>query len=213
MSNEDTGLIEYVLGILDRDTTKKLERELETDSRLQTELIEVQSALNSVADGEETMHPSPQLRNRVLRSVDPTTRFQGFVPRLAHLFDLGNDRIQKILVQADTAPAEPWVFSGIPGVYFLHFDGGPRVASADCGLVHLEPGAVFPAHRHGGDEWSFILHGRQLEDDVSIFEPGDIVHKAPGSQHAFQPLGNEPLVFAVALHSGFELVEELRNEE
>ena len=88
----------------------------------------------------------------------------------------------------------------------FHLPGGPRVAAADCGLVRLEPGVRFPTHRHAGDEWSFMLAGEAEEEGTGDrWIPGDLLHRPPGTAHAYRAVSREPLVFAVVLHGGLQL--------
>jgi putative transcriptional regulator len=95
----------------------------------------------------------------------------------------------------------------VASVRLLHLAGGPRVASADCGLVRIEPGARFPRHRHLGDEWSLVLAGEAEEGTGARWAPGDLVHRPADSAHAFRVVSAEPLVFAVVLQGGLELRE------
>jgi quercetin dioxygenase-like cupin family protein len=151
--------------------------------------------------------PSAELRRRVLAAADPATRFEGFVPRMALLFDLPEPRIREILREAEAVAGAAWVGTPIPGVRLCHFGGGPRVTGADCGLVHLAAGAVFPAHRHRGVEWSFALAGTGMEDGGEMWLPGDLVIREPGSVHGYRAAGDEPYLFAVVLHGGIDLVQ------
>jgi quercetin dioxygenase-like cupin family protein len=153
------------------------------------------------------MAPSAELRRRVLAAVDPATRFEGFVERMAVLFDLPEPRIREILRGADAVAGAGWVATPIPGVRLCHFAGGPRVTGADCGLVHLEAGAVFPPHRHRGVEFSFTLAGAGMEDGGDTWLPGDLVIREAGSVHGYRAVGDEPYLFAVVLHGGIDLVK------
>jgi len=105
------------------------------------------------------MRPSEGLRARVLASIEPASRFEGFVARMVRLFDLSELRAREVLAVAATVPGPGWVGTPLPGLHLHHFDGGPRVASADCGLVHLASGTAFPTHRHLGREWNLVLAG------------------------------------------------------
>lgn len=157
--------------------------------------------LESVAPVE----PSEALRRRVLDSIAGPTRFDGFVGRFSQLFDFSEDRARTVLEAAQAVEGEAWVDAGIPGVRLHHFPGGERVAAADCGLVHLAPGAAFPPHRHRGAEWTFVLSGRAEEDGGDVWLPGDLVVREADSVHGFRALGDEPYLFAVVLHGGIEL--------
>jgi quercetin dioxygenase-like cupin family protein len=151
------------------------------------------------------LQPSEALRRRVLASVDPATPLAGFAPRLATFFDLPSERTLEILAAARGAGAAAWEPAFVAGVRLHHLAGGPRVEAADCGLVELAPGTTFPRHLHRGDEWSFILAGSAEEESGERWEPGDLVHRPPGSCHAFRAVGASPLVFAVVLRGGIDL--------
>lgn len=150
--------------------------------------------------------PSAALRRRVLSAVDPSTRFEGFVERLALLFDLPEPRIREILREADAGAGAAWVDAPIPGVRLCHFQGGGRVTGADCGLVHLAAGTVFPPHRHRGVEWTFVLAGSAMEDGGEVWLPGDLVIREEDSVHGFRAVGDEPYLFAVVLHGGIDVI-------
>lgn len=158
-------------------------------------------------EGIEPIEPSAALRKRVLASVDPSTRFEGFVPRFGRLFALEEDGARRILGAANAVEAEGWVPSDVDGVRFYHFEGGPAVATAHCGLLHLAPGTVFPRHRHEGDEWNFTLSGSAEEDNGELWLPGDLVIREAGSVHGFRALGSDPFLFAVILNGGIDLID------
>lgn len=153
------------------------------------------------------LRPSDDLRRRVLASAARETRFEGFVGRMARLFDLSEARARGVLACIDHEAAG-WVTPPFPGARLLHFQPGPAAAGAHCGLVELAPGADFPLHEHPGAEWTLSLQGRGLEDGGRIFEPGDLVCRTRGSSHSLRSIGSEPYVFAVALR-----VEAPREEE
>lgn len=208
MSADRTHLIEYVLGILDTKAREHVERELQTSPESRRELAELEELLSNIALAVEPMHPTEQLRQRILSSLQPETRFESYVNRLTQFFDLGADRVRELLATVDAVSDQPWEDSGIPGTRFLHFDGGQRIASAHCGLVHIEPGEGIPKHQHFGNEWTFVLQGRLQEDSGQIWTSGDIVHRAPGSAHTICAVGNEPCLFAAVLYGKFELSVE-----
>jgi quercetin dioxygenase-like cupin family protein len=157
---------------------------------------------------EIAMRPSAALRSRVLASIDPATPLAGFAPRLAAFFDLSSERALELLGVARGGTGATWEPAFVPGVRLHHLAGGPRVEAADCGLVELAPGTWFPHHVHRGDEWSFILAGSAEEEGGERWEPGDLVHRPPGTRHAFRSVGPTPLVFAVVLHGGIELAPD-----
>jgi hypothetical protein len=63
-----------------------------------------------------------------------------------------------------------------------------------------------PADSRCGDEWSLILAGEAEEEGTGArWIAGDLVHRPPGSAHAYRAVSREPLVFAVVLHGGIQL--------
>ena len=164
--------------------------------------------LDADALADERATPSAELRAAVLASASRGTPLAGFGPRLAGFLDLGRERAAELLHAVARAGQAPWVDEGPPGVQLLHFEGGPRHAGADCGLVRLAPGVRFPRHRHGGEEAAFVLAGEAEEEDTGVvWRPGDVVLRAAQTVHAFRALGDVPFVFAVVLHGGFEIEE------
>ena len=206
MPGDDTRLIEYLLGTLDPDACAELERELQRSADLRAELAEIADTLSLVAETAPPIQPSAELRERLLESLDHPGQFSGFTQRLCQFFDLGTTRIGEILAHVNAVPGKPWRANTFPGTHLLHFDGGERVATADCGLIYMEPGQAFPAHRHLGDEWVIILQGRIQELGGRRYETGEIVYSKAGSEHAFRAIGDRPLVLAVVLYKGLEFI-------
>ena len=199
MPVDDCKLTEYALGILTADERDSVERELSASVEMQKELDTIEEALANLAFAENPLRPSDELRDAVLASVNAETRFEGFVDRLASLFDLGEEPVRELLAKIDDTSNNIWESTIIPGVRILRFSGGPRLADATCGIVHVKPGRIFPAHRHQDEELSLVLQGRAREDTGLIFQPGDINRRSAGSEHTFQTFGHEPLIFAVVL--------------
>jgi anti-sigma factor ChrR (cupin superfamily) len=154
----------------------------------------------------EPVEPSVELRRRVLASVDPASRWEGFVARFARLFDLDEARAREVLASADPATRPGWTTIPLPGVQLFHFAGGPGRATADCGLVHLAPGAFIPRHRHTGTEWNFVLSGSADDESGTQWLPGDLVLRETDSVHILRNAGAEPLLFAVVLEAPIEVL-------
>jgi quercetin dioxygenase-like cupin family protein len=154
---------------------------------------------------DDDVQPSPALRERVLASVDPARRLEGFVARTARLFDLSEERMREVLCAANSVSAPSWVAVG-PTLRLFHFDGGPSRADADCGLVQVAAGASFPLHRHRGIEWNFVLSGAAEENSGELWLPGDLVLREPGTVHGYRVLPDEPVLFAVVLEDTIEVL-------
>ena len=94
----------------------------------------------------------------------------------------------------------------MPGLMLMHFDGGPRCAAADVGLVRLDPGFVLPPHRHRALETAMILEGGYREDTGRAYLPGDVHRMAAGTVHSYRAFDDRPCLLALLL---FESVEFL----
>ena len=211
MPLDETTLIEYALGTLDASMVEEVERELASSPQTQAELRALENTLGSVALTPDPIAPSTRVKADLFASIEQSNPFSGFVDRLATFFDLSRERARELLDTIPLAPEGPWEGFPLPGTSLLHLEGGPLVASAEnCGLVRLEPGAVFPNHKHLGDEWALVLQGAAIdisgEQTGQVSRAGDVMHRAPGTQHSFQVVGDEPLVFATILYGGFEIV-------
>ena len=205
MSNFDSKLVEYAMGSLDADDRNEMERALRDQADLRAQLKEITALLEKIGAAQAPLAPDPGVRDRLLKSVNASTRFEGYLERLANLFDLGVARVREILASAEN-DARVWHDSGVAGVTLMHFGGGPRVAAADCGLVRLEPGSRFPRHTHHGDEHALVLRGEVHDDSGCVFRPGDFAHMPAGSEHSFAAGDSEPLLLAVVLYGALEEV-------
>ena len=132
--------------------------------------------------------------------------FEDTVERLANFFDLAPARAREILTEAseiDTPAA--WRKSPELPMCLYPVRGGRRVATADCGVIRVEPGARFPTHRHRGEEWCLVLSGDAREDTGESWTSGDMTLRTAGSRHSFEEIGDVPFVFATVQHGGIEV--------
>lgn len=51
-------------------------------------------------------------------------------------------------------------------------------------LIRFEPGGESRHHVHTGGEEFLMLEGALIDDDGTVFKPGDYVHFAPGTSHS-----------------------------
>jgi anti-sigma factor ChrR (cupin superfamily) len=94
----------------------------------------------------------------------------------------------------------------MPGISLLPLAGGLRVAEAPCTLACIASGSGLPRHRHQGDERTRVLQVWVQEDDKRYWGPGDRLHRAPGSVHAFYAMELMPCVCALVSHGDIEIV-------
>ncbi|MCP5245644.1 MAG: cupin domain-containing protein [Burkholderiales bacterium] len=209
MSDNDDKFAEYALKTLDDKTARMLATEIANSTQKQASLREIEDALTLLAESEQPIAPSAQLRARVLNALRQETRFSGFIERLCGFFDLPRETVETQLSLLDRVHAESWQMNAFPGTHLLHFDGGAQIApNADCGLVYVEPGNRIDAHRHLGDEWSLVLQGELRETGGAIYFPGDCLYRRAGSVHAVESVGSDALIFAAILIEGLEFAGE-----
>ncbi len=63
------------------------------------------------------------------------------------------------------------------------------------GLLEIDPGGGYPAHRHAAPEVYFVLSGRaECRFGAEVFEAsaGSVIRTAPNQTHSFTVLGDEP---------------------
>jgi hypothetical protein len=189
----------YALGILEPDEASVVERAIATDAALAAELAGYQDAASLIV---APVAPAADVKTRLMASVGGGA-FEKFAARMASLFDVTVDKAREFLGLIDR-PASWHPEAG--GISLVHFDGGPAYAAADCGFVRLEPGAVFPPHKHLGEEASVVLQG-QVRDAASgrLLGPGDELVQAFGSEHHLTCESSEPCIFAARAMNGIEV--------
>jgi quercetin dioxygenase-like cupin family protein len=70
----------------------------------------------------------------------------------------------------------------------------------------MPQGAVFPEHKHLGDEAVLVVQG-SFEDGVSgrVYRAGDVVRMGAGSSHDFRARPGPALVYLVVLAEGLQI--------
>ena len=189
----------YALGVLEPDELASVERAIARDPALAAELVAYQDTAHQLA---VPVEPSPAVRSRLLASIGggPLERFAA---RLGALFDLTVDRAREVLGLIER-PAS-WEIQA-PGIALVHFDGGPAFAAADCGFVRIAPGAIFPFHKHLGDEACVVLEGA-LYDPTNdrVISAGEDYVQTAGTEHALVNRGTIDCVFAARAMHGIEV--------
>jgi hypothetical protein len=189
----------YALGILEPDELHSVERAVANDPRLAAELAALQDTTHHLA---LPVEPSPDVKARLLASAGGGA-LERFAQRLGALYDVTVERARELLGLIERAAS--WEPQG-PGIGLVHFDGGPAYAAADCGFVRLAPGAIFPFHKHRGDEACVVLEGALFDaTNGHTLEAGDEYHQAEGTEHALINKGSVDCVFAARVMHGIEI--------
>ena len=66
------------------------------------------------------------------------------------------------------------------GLLSLSYD---QATGNGCYLMRMDPGSETIWHEHGGVEDFYMVEGELIDDDGTVFGPGDFVSYAPGSRH------------------------------
>ncbi len=188
----------YALGILEADEVAAVDRAVAADPALAAELVSFQRVAESMV---VPVAPPAHVKVQLMASLG-AGRFERFASRMASLFDVTVPRAQEILGLIERPSS--WE-DRLPGISIVHFDGGPAVATADCGFIRLAPGTTFPPHTHPGEEITLVLAG-QLRHGDRILGPGDEVGLAPSTEtHIVATEGDEPCVYASMTREGIEI--------
>jgi hypothetical protein len=199
----------YALGALDDDDARAVERAAAADPAIAAELAALREVAAQLIVAVSPIAPPPDVAQRLMASAG-AGRFERWSSRMAQLFDVSVERARELLGlierPASWGPAvlDGWT-SGIPHVALVHFTGGPACATADCGFVRIDPGHVFPLHRHRGDEVTILIAGTIREDDGRIFHAGDEIARAAGTEHTLTVIGDEPAIIIARAEGGIEV--------
>ncbi len=195
MSHVVEQLSDLVVGFLTEAQAADVEAHLEGCATCTAERRRLEEALHALALDVDPIAPPPSLRSNILDAAEGE-RFAPLTARLAGLFDVAVDTAAAYLGRL-TDP-DGWV-DLLPGITYLDLEGGPAAAGGRVGLVRMDPGARFPVHRHVGTERVFVLQGGIRDVSGAEARAGAMVEMPDGSEHWFEALGDEGLVYAVVV--------------
>lgn len=185
----------YAMGLLEGDEATMVENAISADPALARELERYEDSLIT------PIAPPADLEMRLMGSIGGG-RFERFAARVGELLDLSLDRARELLGMTERASS--WGEEA-PSVFLIHFDGGPAHAGADCGIIRIAPGGVFPPHMHRGEEHSIVLQGTLRDHDGKLYRPGDELVYALNSSHLLTVEGDEDVIFIARALNGIEL--------
>ncbi len=153
----------YALGVLDSESAARFEELLSRDAAAEAALRMYDSAAALLAESLEPVAPPPQLKQRLLERIQAAAAPHVDAPSLG-------------AVRADEGKWKP---AGVPGVTYkkLYLD---RIAGLVTTLVRMEPGSVYPAHRHSRTEQCLVLEGDLIHDE-HVYHPGDFTWAQAGT--------------------------------
>ena len=102
----------------------------------------------------------------------------------------------------------PWRATRHEGIY-LHFLRRDEASGDTTVLIRMQPGCLYPAHRHNGVEEIFILQGG-YRDALGTHRAGEYVLNKEGSAHHPTALEetNEDCIMLAFAHKGIELINK-----
>lgn len=167
------------------------------------ELAELLSNLSPLCDAGSS--ELSRGRARLLEAVSQSAeRYLPLFGKLRQFFDLSGEALREVFARAGRE--SEWQPGPLPWVSLLHFQGGPRVAALDTGLVRLKKGMPFPRHRHAGQERVLVLAGGYRDHEGRYYGPGDVHDMTEGSEHALQMSADEDVLLAVILSGEIQVL-------
>lgn len=161
------------------------------------------NALASTAASEVAEAP-PALRDRLLASRARPGKYGIFVDRVARLFALPTDAVERLLAELEGPGA--WKPFLVEGTEIIPVIPGAALEGAIATFVRVQPGARFPDHVHRGHETMLVLDGGFVEP-ASRLEAwrGEETAREDGSHHALLGLPGVPCIAAVLIvgHADF----------
>jgi putative transcriptional regulator len=209
-------LPELALGVLDAALEERVVSHLAGCPSCATWLKELRAAAPAPAGSEDNRTPPAEaqpmpLAMLALRTVSvlrtPIHRFRDartgelrrFTGRFAELFAMPASHAAQLLAEVESGPR--WLPGPVAGIEL--FPVPSPLEGALSVVVRAEPGAVFPRHRHTGDEWTLVLQGG-LESNGHGYWRGERLSQRAGSVHTLVALPGATCLCAVRLMGEME---------
>lgn len=192
---------DWLNGHLSEDEKLKLEQDPLTRRELESMEHELTQLLLQAPPASP---PSPKTRRALMEALEQTCRFEEFIPEIAQHLDISHDQARDYLLRIDRP--ESWEFIPIPGVSLFHVEGGPSVAQAITGFVRIKRGAVFPPHRHVGQETAVILQGALIDSHSGRHKRGKTVIMDADSEHLIEADAKMDLIYLTVIQTGIKVL-------
>ena len=195
----------FILGWLNPEEEAELLSRAARDPALAADIAAARETYGALAASVVPVPPLPATRERLLASA-AAGRLDRFAAGVARILDVAVSRAQELLAGIDRA--DVWTESPWPDVSLYHLEGGPATAAAIVGFVRVEPGGLFPDHEHLGEEAILVVQGSLIDTgDGSVARPGDEVHRAAGTTHAYRVADGPALVYLARVERGVRIGE------
>lgn len=186
-SDDEAQAALHALGALDPVAAAQFEARVDEDRTLECELGGFVATVGDLGLVTAAEAPPASVLKRLLDRVRPTGAEQPTAPPVTPFAAV----VQQARALAATGmtylsgDADGFTPLTLPGITArtLHRDDDAGYATV---LVRMQPGAHYPAHRHGGDEECYVLEGDlQVGDDLQM-RAGDYQMAARNSIHPVQ---------------------------
>jgi len=194
------------LELLDETEQESVRTHLDGCRRCAAEYRLSAEALTNLALSLPRATPSPSVRERVLKSVSTTNRFEMFAAQVAELIDVSIDKARELVGRIDDAKS--WVATQVAGVLSYDLPVGPAAVDAVVGFVKLRPGVVFPDHEHMGDEAMLVVQGSCIDSNGTVMRRGDLIRMPPGTHHDFKAQPGPDFIYLGVAKNGFMMFGE-----
>jgi anti-sigma factor ChrR (cupin superfamily) len=194
------------LELLDETEQRRVEAHLDRCARCAAEYRLSAEALADFALSLPRSTPSPAVRERVMKSVSTTNRFEAFAAQVAALIDVSIEKARDLVGRIDDAKS--WMATHVPGVFSYDLPVGPAVADAVVGFVKLSPGATFPDHEHMGEDTMLVVQGSCIDTHGTVMRRGDLVRMGGGTHHEFKAQPGPDFIYLGIAKNGFKMFGE-----
>jgi len=178
----------YVLDCLTESEAAAFEEHVKDCSLCTTELERLQDVTSALAMLVPAADPPANLRQRLVERVAASesirTADEGAAASASQSWKNWAPSPSPggpFVMKADVGQLEPTGVAGVSAKALFVDPASERITM----LVRMEPGATYPAHRHGGAEESYILEGDLTDGEVSL-RAGDYLRKDGGTLHEAQ---------------------------
>ena len=194
---------ELVLGMLSEEERARVEKRLASSPEAAAERRAAEETWTALALSLDPVEPAPEVLARLQRSIASTSRFERFVDQLSGFIEVTREKARSLLNGIDEATS--WEPGLAPFMELYHLEGGTQMANAIIGFVRLEAGSTFPHHTHLGKELVMSVQGRWEDDDGTLYGPGDVSIKEPGTSHQFTALPGLDLIYLAVVWDGVQI--------
>ena len=152
----------YAAGAVSHEEALEAERRMAVDPAFAAEVRAFEETASMTALALPPAAPSPSVRERLMARIMPEEEIPaGFA-----------------VLRAGQGEWQPSPFKGVD-VKMLHYD---KKTSLVTNLVRMQPGTVYPTHRHADVEQCFVVEG-DIRMDKIVLRAGDYGKAFPTTTH------------------------------